>query len=421
MPSVEVVITGVGIVSPIGIGRQLVWDAFCAGRSGVALLSSFDAEALPVRIAAEVRDFDPRAYVKQRKSLKVMSRDAQLGVAASDLALRDAGVTEGFFDPDRVGVILGADRISSTLEESEPPYRQCIVDGKFDFSRWGMHGMAAAFPLNFLKVLPNMIASHVSIAHDARGPNNTIHHAEVSSLLAVMEAVRVIQRGAADAMLAGGASSLMTPLDWACHCALRSLSRRHDSPAEASRPFDADRDGEVMGEGAGIFLLENRTQAEARGAPILARILGCAAACETCNGRAVSGSGLQRAIVAAMAEAGLHPRQIGHVNAHGASTIREDQIEAQVLRAAVPGVPVTAPKSFFGNLRAAGGAVEMAASVLSFAGGRVPPTLNYQRPDPQCPVSVIAGRPLTGTVPTALVVNWTAIGQAAAVVLAGAD
>lgn len=421
MPPAEVVITGVGVVSPVGIGRQLFWDALCAGHSGVGPIKSVASGSLPVKIAGEVKDFDARAYVKQRKSLKVMSRDAQLGVAASVLAARDAGIEDGLIDPERFGVILGADRICSPIEESEGPYRSCIENGNFDFGRWPTAGMAAAFPLGFLKVLPNMIASHISIAHDARGPNNTIHHADVSALLAVAEAVRVIQRGVADVMLAGGASSQMTPYDWVYHCSTRQLSHRHDHPAEVMRPFDARRDGEVCGEGAGMVILENRQHAEARGATILARVLSCASASEPRNGQMLEGAGLERAVRRALTEAGLAAGQIGHINAHGLSTVVDDAIEARVLHACLPDVPVTAPKSYFGNLGAAGGAVELAASVLALRERRVPATLNYQQPDPNCPVAVISGRPLVGAPPAALAINWTRIGQAAALIIAGAE
>jgi 3-oxoacyl-[acyl-carrier-protein] synthase II len=421
MPQPEVVITGVGVVGPIGIGRELFWDALCAGRSGVGSIRSFDPQGLPVQVGAEVKDFDARAYVKHRKSLKVMSRDAQLGVAASVLACRDAHIEEGGIDPERFGVVLGADRICSAIQESVGPYRASLVDGRFDFSRWPTAGMAAAYPLDFLKVLPNMIASHVSIVHDARGPNNTIHHADVSSLLALIEAVHVIQRGMADVMITGGASSLVTPFDWLLHCTVRELSRRQANPAELMRPFDADRDGQVRGEGAAMFILENRRHAEARGASILASVRGCGSSSEPRNGAAIEGAGLERAIRAALRESGIGPRMLGHVNAHGLSTVDDDPVEARVLQACVPNVPVTAPKSFFGNLGAAGGAMELAASVLSFHDGRVPATLNYHRPDPACPVEVIHDRPLTGARPAALAINWTRIGQAAAVIVSGAD
>jgi len=421
MPPDDVVITGVGVVSPIGVGRDRFWDSLCAGRSGVARIRQFDPGALPVQIAAEVRDFDPKPYVKPRKNLKVMARDAQLGVAASTLACQDAGVAEGVVDPERFGVVLGADRIAGSARDSEATYRACMVAGKFDFSRWGTEGMAGTFPLSFLRLLPNMTASHVSIAHDARGPSNTIHQAGVSSLLAVSEAARVIQRGAADVMIAGGASSQMSPYDWVRHCLGGGLSTSRDDPTTVLRPFDAGRDGQVRGEGAAAFIMESRSHAQARGATILARVLAWASTCEPHNGTGPNGAGIRRALSVALDRAGLKPNHVGHINAHGLSAVAEDQIEARAIQAWLPDVPVTAPKSYFGNLGAAGGAVEMAASVLSFARGIVPATLNYRRPDPRCPIRVIRDEPLRAPQSTALVVNWTWIGQAVAVVLGGPD
>ena len=427
MPLNEAVITGLGVVSPIGIGKGRVWDSFCTGRSGVGPIRLFDPAGLPVRIAAEVDGFDPKAYVRPRKSLKVMARDAQFGVAASVLAWQDANLGIGAVDPERCAVILGADRICSDLEDCEPCFRACIVDGRFDFSRWATEGMPIAFPLGFLKLLPNMIASHVSIAHDARGPNNTIHQAELSGLLAVVEAARVIQRGMADVVIAGGASSQMNPFDWVRHCVTGVLSASQGDPTAVLRPFDADRDGQVWGEGAAAFIIENRRHAEARAATILARVLGWACTCEPGHrpkvgrGGPPQGTGLRRAISLAVGQARLKPSQLGHVNAQGVSGVVDDQIEARAIHACLPDVPVTAPKSYFGNLGAAGGAMEMAASVLSFAYGLVPPTLNYRRPDPKCPVRVVHGRPLQTPLRTALAVNWTWIGQAVAVVLGGPD
>ena len=421
MPPEEVVVTGVGVVSPIGIGKEPFRKSLRLGHSGVGSIRRFDQAHMPVKIGAEVVDFDPKVYVRPRKNLKVMARDSQLGVAACSLACEDAGIAAGMIEPERFGVVLGADRICGSVEESEAPFRACIVDGRFDFSRWATEGMRVSFPLSFLKVLPNMIAAHVSIAHDARGPCNTIHQAEPSSLLAVSEAARVIQRGMADAMIAGGASSRTSPFDWVSHRVLSGLSARQESPATIMRPFDADRDGQVRGEGAAAFILERRGHAEARGATILARFLGSASACQPRNGRMAQSLGIQRAMCRALEEAGLCPKDVGHVNAHGLSTIVEDQIEARAIRDALDGVLVTAPKSYFGNLGAAGGAVEMAASVLSLGEGLVPATLNYQRPDPKCPVRVVAGQPVSTRLPTALLVNWTWVGQAVAVVLGGPE
>ncbi|NQT14631.1 MAG: beta-ketoacyl-[acyl-carrier-protein] synthase family protein [Planctomycetes bacterium] len=415
----EVVITGVGVVSPIGVGKEQTWDSLVRGQSGVGPIRRFDPGELPVQIAGEVEDFDLKAYVKPRKNLKLMARDTRLGVVASTLARQDAGLGDGQIAPERFGVILGSDPICGALEDSEASYRACIVDGKFDFRRWATEGMAATFPLSFLKVLPNMVASHVSIAHDARGPCNTIHQGELSSLLAVCEATRVIQRGVADVMIAGGASSQLNPYNWIRLCIGGGLSTSQDDPATVLRPFDADRNGQVHGEGAAAFILESRPHAEARGATILARVRGCVSTCEPRNGGPPKGTALRRAMRLAMEEAGVEPHDVGHVNAHGVSSVAEDQIEAQAIQACLPDVPVTAPKSYFGNLGASGGAVEMSASVLSLAEGLVPPTLNYRRPDPRCPVRVVREEPLETRKNTALAINWTRMGQVAAVLVSG--
>ena len=456
-------ITGIGAATPIGVGKECVWDHFCAGTSGVAPIRLTSCQSLPSQIAGEVKDFDPRAYVKQRKTLKVMCRDSQLGIAAAVLACRDAGIEDGAIDPDRFGVVLGADRICSSLEDSDLIYRPCMADGKFDFNRWGPLGMTSGFPLCFLKVLPNMLACHISINQDARGPNNTIHQCETSSLQALIEAARVIQRGMADVMIAGGASSSMNPFDWAARAVSGRLSPRSDHPPQVMRPFDALRDGEVAAEGAAVYILESSRHARARKARILARILGGASAAEpllapaagmpawppgltattpgltattggltaTTGGLAALrrlapaatpvGTGIQRAIRLALAEAGLQPEQIGHVNAQGASLVLEDRIEARAILACLPEVPVTAPRSYFGHAGAASGALEMIASVMAVGEGRIPATLNYQHPDPECPIPVIHGKPMVTTLRTALAINWTRIGQATVLVLAGPE
>ena len=318
-------------------------------------------------------------------------------------------------DPDRCGVVFGADPIRNTNEDMTSPFRGCIVEGRFHMDRWGPIGMPGTFPLIMLATLPNMLASFISIAHDARGPNNTIHQNDVSSLIAIDEAARVIERGAADVMIAGGASSRWRPYDWARSSVVDSLTRVGD-PAAASRPFDVGRSGEVRGEGAAAFVLESRRHAEARGATVLARIAGGASACFP-RGNGQAAGGLGRAMTAALTQAGLSAAEIGHVNAHGLSTIDDDRLEAQTLREVIGDTPVTAPKSFFGNLCAAAGAVEMAVSVLALHHGVVPPTLNYEQADPNCPINVIHGEARAGLSPTALVVNHTGMGQAAALVL----
>lgn len=421
MHATDVVVTGVGVVSPIGIGRREFWSALCNRRSGVERLELPGVDWLPLQLGAEVRNFDPKLYVANRKSLKVMSRDAQLGMAAAALACTDAGIGPGTIDPDRFGVVLGADRICGSLSDSEVSYGRCFVDGKFDYGRWGTEAMAASFPLGFLRVLPNMIASHISIAHDARGPNNTIHQAEVSGLLAVNEAAGVVRRGTADVMLAGGASSQMSLFDCIRRCVMGILSPRQDEPTAVVRPFDAGRDGQVWGEGAAIFVLESRRHAEVRGARVLAQVLGWSATCEPAAGNGgCTGLAIRRAIGTAIQRAGIREQDLSHLNAHGLSTPRDDRTEAQAIRSVLPDVPVTAVKSYFGNLGAAGSAVEMAASLLSLGEGLVPQTLNFQHEDPDCPIRLVCGEPMSTSARAAVSVNWMPAGQSAAVVLGAA-
>ncbi len=418
MPTAEVVITGLGVVSPIGIGREAFWEALLAGRCGIGPVTQTNLSGLPPQLGGEVRNFDARTFVANRKSLKVMSRDAQLGIAASTLACRDAGISAGKIDPERFGVVLGADHICSPIQESETTYGACIAGGRFDFQLWGTKGMAASFPLGFLRVLPNMVASHVSIVQDARGPNNTIHQGEVSSLLAVTEAASVIQRGMADVMLAGGATSQMHPLDFLRRLAMGNVSPQHEDPASVVRPFDARRDGYVWSEGAAVLVLESRQHAASRGVKILARLKGWGAAFEAVNSHGrLSGGGLRRAIAAALKHAAVSPDALGHVNAHGLSTVRDDALEAAVLRDLLPETPVTALKGHFGDVGAAGAAMEMAASVLALEKGCVPAVRNYEHPDPECPLRLVHDEPLVIPRADALCLTWMPFGQAAAVVI----
>jgi len=413
----EVVITGIGTVCPLGLGREAAEESLRLGRSAIGPITSFDPAGLPVGIAGEVKGFDPVEFVKPRKNLKVMARDSQLGVAASVLACRDAGIAAGVVTPERFGVVLGADSIGSTLATSEPSYRECLVDGGFRFERWANEGAAAAFPLNFLKVLPNMIASHISIAHDARGPNNTMHHGELSSLQALSEATRVIQRGAADVMLAGGASSQMNPFDWVRHCLISKLSPSREPPHLVLKPFDLRRSGQVHSEGATVLVLERLEHALSRGAVPIAKITGQATAFAGDVPCRLSRESLVRAMTGALDDAGVRPFDVGHVNANGLSTINDDPVEAGAIRDVLGNVPTIAPKSYFGNLGAATGTTEILATLLAIREGTVPITLNYEQPDPACPVNVVAREPLEGRPRTALVLNATGAGQATALVL----
>jgi 3-oxoacyl-[acyl-carrier-protein] synthase II len=413
----EIVITGVGVVSPIGIGCDAFWKSLETGASGIRPVDLFDASSLRVRFGGQIPDFDPKLYVRPRKSLKVMSREIQIGFAAADLALADAAIAEGNLEPERFGVVFGNDMIYADLEDLEQTYRRSLRDDHFDFHLWSEAIHEEVHPLWLLKHLPNMTASHVAIAHDARGPNNSIVLGDVSGLLAVAEAASVISRGWADVMLAGGTGCRLHPTALVAR-GDALLSHRADDYRAACRPFDRDRDGMVNGEGAGVIVLEAREHAERRGAKIRGVLAATAARCEPRARRdGLTGSSLRKAIRAVCEAAGLEPRDVGHVNAHGVSTVDMDRAEANAIAAELGDVPVTAPKSFFGHMGAGGGAVELAASILGLQRGLVPPTLNYRSPDPLCPVNVVHGEPLRGRPATAVKVNLCSTGQAAAVAI----
>lgn len=414
----DVVITGLGVVSPIGVGRAEFAAALAEGKSGVGPISQFDASALPVRIGAEIRDYDAKRYVKPRKSLKVMCREIQIAFGAAEMAWEEA-VPEGA-DPERLGVILGADFIYGELPELEAAYRACLVGGEFDFSRWGGDALSELTPLWMLKYLPNMAACHIGIARDARGPNNTIVLGEASSLLAISEGARIIERGAADVMIVGGVSSRLHPAAIAYRTS-DQLSHRNDDPQRASRPFDAQRDGMVNGEGAGALVLESLEHARRRGAKILGRVLGAASRFEPGlpNGPLAPGQAIRAALAAALRDAALKPEEVGYVSAHGVSTLERDRAEAGAIREVLGDAPVTALKSYFGNAGAASGAVEAVAGLLALERGEIPVTLNYEHPDPECPVCVVAGQPRPIDRPTVALLGHNTMGQAATVIFGG--
>ncbi len=371
-----IVVTGIGVVSPIGIGKGPFWTALGEGRSGIRRLDMAVDPAAPPAIGGQVADFDPKQYVRPRKSLKVMSRDVQLAFAAADLALADAGLREKPVDPERLGVVFGAGVIPCELDELAGICRSSAVDGRVDLRRWGRAAASELFPLWMLKYLPNMPACHIAIGQDARGPSNTITLDDVSSLLALGEARRILERGQADALITGGVGARLHPLEWARR-RIMPFSRRGDAPEAASRPFDARRDGVVNGEGAAAVILEPLDRAQARGAVPLARVLGYAGAFEPHRSRCLaadgtsaldrSGTAIRNVILAALRDAGLAPADVGLVIAHGVSTPDDDRLEAQAIRQTLGDVPVTAPKSYYGHLGTAAGALETVVAVSGVA------------------------------------------------------
>ncbi|GIW88905.1 MAG: 3-oxoacyl-[acyl-carrier-protein] synthase 2 [Isosphaeraceae bacterium] len=424
----RVVITGVGVLTPLGIGGAALVSGLLEGRTGVGPLRAFDVDGVPCRGGAEVPGFDLRtlALPKHRKtltkSLKYMARDIQLAVAGAELAMSDAGLAEGGVDPTRIGLDLGAGLISSDLDELAPAVQVAMREGGvFDFGAYGREGIATIPPIWLLKYLPNMLACHISIIWDCQGPSNSITEAESASSVALGEARRILERGRADVMISGGADSKIHPLSLVRMALFDQGSRWEGDPAEACRPFDRRRTGWVPGEGAGIVILERAEHAERRGARIYGEVIGFGSGCDAVPGGGMDpeGRGIEVAVRAALRDAGLEPGQVGHVNAHGAATVASDQAEARAYaRIFGPrGVPVTGLKGALGNTASGSGAIELIGSLLCLARGQIPPTRNCTDPDPALELDVVTGSPRATDNPIFVKTTWTRHGQAAALVV----
>jgi 3-oxoacyl-[acyl-carrier-protein] synthase II len=412
------VITGLGVVSPIGIGCDAVWDSIRSGQSGVRRIPVLEAADWLAPFGGAVENFDPKEFIQPRKSLKFMSAEIQFACAAATMAWNDAGFVDGALDPERLGVACGAPgQMFCDLEELQASYQVWLADPEFDIRRWTRPAISALFPLWMLKYLPNMPGCHVGIRYDARGPNNTISLGDVSSLLAIAEAADVIRRGAADVMLAGGTSSNLNLTRMMWHRGAGVATGGDGDPATVCRPFDAGRSGIVYGEGSAVMVLESAEHAAARGARPMARIIASASRYEAAAlSQQPSGSAIRSTLQALLHQANWEPADIGHVNAHGNSSPEGDAAEAEAIRQVLGDVPVTAPKSFFGNLGPGSGAVELAMSLIGLSHGVVPPTLNYESPDPACPVNVVREM-APAEKATFVALNYNPSGQAAGIVV----
>ncbi|MCS6861062.1 MAG: beta-ketoacyl-ACP synthase II [Abditibacteriales bacterium] len=377
----RIVITGMGAVTPIGIGCEEFWTAAKEGRSGVGRITSFDPSQHAAQIAAEVRDFDPSQFM-DKKETRRMDRFAQFAVAAARMALEDAGLTITPANRDRIGVYIGSGIGGINTWESEVAVLL-------------QRGPGRVSPFMVPMMIPDMAASQVSITFGARGPNAAEVAACASASYAIAHAAAVIQRGEADIMITGGSEAAITPLMVAGFANMRALSRRNDDPAKASRPFDAQRDGFVIGEGAGILILESLASAQKRGAKIYAELAGCGLTSDACHITAMdeSAEGATRAMRHALHVAGLTPAEVDYINAHGTSTEMNDKTETLAIKQALGEyafkVPISSTKSEIGHLLGASGAVELIATILAIRDQVLPPTINYETPDPDCDLDYV--------------------------------
>jgi 3-oxoacyl-[acyl-carrier-protein] synthase II len=378
----RVVVTGLGAVTAIGHGADAFFRALLAGTNGIAPITGFDTTGFRSNLAAEVHDFDPLDWIDRRDARR-MDRFTHFGVSASAMAMEDAGLGEGDFDPDRAGVILGSGIGGS----------RTIELGHEALDRKGPKGLD---PFFVSRLLINMAGAMVSIRFDLRGPISALSVACSTGANAIGDAFRVIQRGDADVMLAGGAEAAVTSLAYGGFCATRSMSTNPD-PETASRPFDRDRDGFVMGEGAGIAVLERLDHAIARGADVYAEVAGYGNTAEAYHltAPAPGGAGMARVMRRALEDASLAPEAVGYVNAHGTSTKLNDACESEAIRTVfgdhAGSLKVSSNKSMIGHLLAGAGAIEFVATVMTVDAGRIPPTIHYRTPDPECPLDYVTG------------------------------
>ena len=400
----RVAITGIGVVTPIGVGSAEFTAALRAGRSGAATIAAFDCAGFDTRIAAEVDDrrFDPGAYVEPRKLVKHMSRAARFAAAAAAMARRESGLVGGDVDPYRVAVSLGAggmgpvdlDLLAGQASATIACSRGQASD-ELDIPAFARVFRERTNPISMLRGLPNLAAAHVAIQQDARGPNNTITTACSAGTQAIGEGLRAIQRGDADVVFAGGADAIINPVGVLGFSMLGTLSRCNDDPARASRPFDAGRDGFVIGEGAAVVVLERESLARARGARVLAELAGYGCTCDAyrITDERPDAEAAVRAMRHCLRDAGASTADVGYINAHGTGTQMNDATETRAVRALFDGArplpPVSSTKSMIGHLLAAAGAAELAATVLALGAGFLPPTINFEAPDPACDVDCV--------------------------------
>lgn len=387
-PSREVVITGLGVVSSIGIGYEAYWQALLNGESGVRVRAGFADSDLAYRIAAPVMDFEAKQYVKPRKAIKIMCPPIQYGCGAAAMAIEHAGLEREAISPDRIGTVFGTETFFADPTEVADVFQKCTVDRDYQHDRWGEFAMREIQPLWMLKYLPNMAASHISIMLDAQGPSNSICQGEASGLLAMIEAADLIRRNVVDVVLAGGTGSQMA-LTSMLYRGTDLLSKRVNEPEMASRPFDVDRDGMVVGEGAGAVILESAEHAKARGATPLATLAGWSRSYQN-PAKPEFGDALKENFESALRFAGKSASDICLVNANASGSVDGDLIEAKAIEGVFGSdVPVVAHKGNFGNTGPGTSVIEMIGAVLANQHAVCPASVNCDSTDPACKINVV--------------------------------
>jgi 3-oxoacyl-[acyl-carrier-protein] synthase II len=380
----RVVITGIGLVTPLGIGRSKNWETLLRGESGIGAITRFDASGYPTRIAGEVPNFDPLNFIDKREVRK-MDPFIQFAVAAAQLAVEDAGIEVGALEGDRTGVYVGSG--IGGIGAIQETYKVLLEKGPERVS-----------PFFLVSCIINEASGQISIKYRSRGPNSATATACTTSTHAIGDSFRLIVRGDADRMLAGGAEAPISPLAVAGFSAMRALSMRNDEPKRASRPFDAERDGFVMGEGAGVLLLEELGAALKRGAKIYAEVVGYGMNGDAYHvtAPALDGEGARGVMERALNDAGIDPKEVGYVNAHGTSTPYNDKIETLAIKKAFRDhawrLGVSSTKSMTGHLLGAAGAVEAGISALCLVNQIMTPTINYEHPDPECDLDYVPNK-----------------------------
>ena len=432
MPSSKrrVVITGVGLISPLGNNAESLWKKISQQESGVGIIDALPKANAPTRIGGEAWDFqgtiddfgelDKTLKRSIKKGLRLMCREIEMGVASSQLALQNAGINSENCAPERMGTLFGSDYILTVPQEFTDGIHQCMNDhGEFEMKKWGEHGIPKVAPLWLLKYLPNMPASHVTIYNDLRGPSNSLTMREASSNIAVAEAVTTIRRGVADAMLAGSTGTRIHPLR-SVHVALQEmLVDDFDDPASACRPFDKNRGGMVLGEGAACLVLESLETAIQRSANILAEVVGYSTSTVANKyGVADFQQAFQNVFQGVLKNADVKPNEVGHIHAHGLATRECDRAEALAIQTVFGAceTPVVAAKSYMGNLGAGSGLVETIASLKALESDQLFPILNFETVDPEAPI--VAADPNRHPCGDCFInVNVTPQGQASAILI----